>query len=230
MIDPGPAVTFRFFRRPPPPTAAVLALALAAFPAAAAPFGADADECAIQQALLGKAGPGCPPPAPPAPPPVAPAVAPPFPVPRPASAPPPAPPSIPPTPAPAVAPAPPPPAVTPPVVAGRADFLILFDFGSDRVSGDSEKLLTRIAAVLNAPAAAGARFRIIGHTDNVGSDAANLALSRRRAAAVMAWLIRHGVAAHRLESLGEGENRPADPAHPAAAANRRVEIVTLPGR
>jgi OmpA-OmpF porin, OOP family len=206
----------------------------------AGPLDLDADECMIQRALLGRAAADCPPPPepprpsePPAlavpsppsrntPPPVAAAPAPsPAKLPSPVAAAPPAP--APPAPA---APAP----VTAPVTAERtADFLILFDFGSNRISRESEALLTRIAAVMNAPSAAGLRFHLIGHTDGVGSAAANQALSQRRAEAVKTWLAQKGgVAATRLEASGMGKSKLADPAHPAAAANRRVEIVVRP--
>lgn len=200
----------------------------------AATFGLDADECAIQRALLGRAGPECPPPPAPAvevaepEPPVAT-----VPDPVPAAAAPPAPKrSAPPPP-------PPPPVVAhpPPVAAAvvdepeprRADFLILFQFGSATLTENSEALLKRIAAVMRAGLDDGARFRVVGHTDAVGAAAGNLALSRRRAEAVRNFLITAGgVPADRLEAEGRGEAEPADSEHPNAAANRRVEIIVLP--
>jgi OmpA-OmpF porin, OOP family len=202
----------------------------------AAPLDLDADECMIQRALLGRAAADCPQPPEAPKPPEPPAFAVPNPLPKNtappvAAAPPPSPAKL----APPVA-APPPTASTPaaaapaPVTAERtADFLILFDFGSNRISRESEALLDRIAAVMNAPSAAGLRFHLIGHTDGVGSAAANQALSQRRAEAVKTWLAQKGgVAATRLEASGMGKSKLADPAHPAAAANRRVEIVVRP--
>lgn len=126
--------------------------------------------------------------------------------------------------------APPPQPEPPAVVAERkADFLILFDFASAKIAKQSEPLLTRIAAAMNAPAAAGMRFDIVGHTDGVGAAAANLALSQRRAAAIKVWLAREGgVDARRLNAYGRGKEQLADPAQPAAAANRRVEIIARP--
>lgn len=200
----------------------------------AGPLDLDADECMIQRALLGHTAADCPPPPEPPKPPEPPAVA----VPSPPSRN--TPPSVAVAPAaspaklpPPVAAAPPAPPVAPasgPVTAERtADFLILFDFGSNRISRESEALLDRIAAVMNAPSATGLRFHLIGHTDGVGSAAANQALSQRRAEAVKTWLAQKGgVAATRLEASGMGKSKLADPAHPAAAANRRVEIVVRP--
>lgn len=202
-----------------------LSIALSASSAVfAAPLGLDADECAVQRALLGKAGPGCPPepprvepPAAPAPPPAAVVTPPPI-----QAAPPPlrsAQPTVTP-------PQPAPPAV---VAERKADFLILFDFASAKIAKQSEPLLTRIAAAMNAPAAADMRFDVVGHTDGVGAAAANLTLSQRRAAAIKVWLAKEGgVDARRLNAYGKGEEQLADPAQPAAAANRRVEIITRP--
>ncbi|HRQ80527.1 MAG TPA: OmpA family protein, partial [Azospirillaceae bacterium] len=129
-----------------------------------------------------------------------------------------------------VKPTAPPQPAPPAVVAERkADFLILFDFASAKIAKQSEPLLTRIAAAMNAPAAAEMRFDIVGHTDGVGAAAANLALSQRRAAAIKVWLAKEGgVDARRLNAYGKGKEQLADPAQPAAAVNRRVEIISRP--
>ena len=63
-----------------------------------------------------------------------------------------------------------------------------------------------------------------GHTDEQGGDEYNLDLSQRRADAVVAYLVDHGIAAARLEAHGYGETQPIDTAHTQAAyrKNRRV--------
>jgi outer membrane protein OmpA-like peptidoglycan-associated protein len=72
------------------------------------------------------------------------------------------------------------------------------------------------------------RFQIIGHTDAKGSDAYNLELSKRRAAAVVEHLVFfHNVDAGRLVAIGMGESDPANTADPDAAENRRVEIINV---
>jgi outer membrane protein OmpA-like peptidoglycan-associated protein len=70
------------------------------------------------------------------------------------------------------------------------------------------------------------RLRIEGHTDDRGRDAANLELSRRRAASVVRWLVEHGVVGARLESWGCGELHPTEPNRTSAGrqSNRRVEF------
>jgi len=72
-------------------------------------------------------------------------------------------------------------------------------------------------------------MEIQGHTDNVGDDAQNMALSQARADAVRQWFIDHGIAADRLIAKGYGETQPvADNATPdGQAQNRRVEFKLL---
>jgi outer membrane protein OmpA-like peptidoglycan-associated protein len=67
------------------------------------------------------------------------------------------------------------------------------------------------------------RFSVYGHTDLVGSDRYNVALGRRRAAAVVAYLGARGVAAARLDALVSfGETRPLVPTRSPEPANRRT--------
>lgn len=107
---------------------------------------------------------------------------------------------------------------------------ILFSSGSDRLRPESTPVLQEIAAMLEAHPEL--RLRIEGHTDDVGDEVANQALSERRAASVRAWLVSSaGVAESRLESAGFGETRPAadGTTAEARAQNRRVELVDLRG-
>ena len=70
-------------------------------------------------------------------------------------------------------------------------------------------------------------IEVQGHTDERGDDDYNLDLSRRRAAAVVDYLVAHGVDSKRLTSHGYGETQPIDPRHTEAAwaLNRRVSFV-----
>ncbi|HEU0201366.1 MAG TPA: OmpA family protein [Burkholderiaceae bacterium] len=64
-----------------------------------------------------------------------------------------------------------------------------------------------------------------GHTDAVGSDAYNLELSQRRAAAVKFYLVNvHGIEPARLQHIGFGKYRPIEGADPFAPENRRVQF------
>ncbi len=76
-------------------------------------------------------------------------------------------------------------------------------------------------------------LEIVGHTDNVGSAASNLDLSRRRALSVRDYLIRHGIEEHRLAYEGKGLTAPVATNNTVEgrALNRRVEfIVSEDGR
>ncbi|MEV4411735.1 OmpA family protein [Catellatospora sp. NPDC049609] len=85
--------------------------------------------------------------------------------------------------------------------------------------------LTRAAQVLAAAPAV--KVRVEGHTDDKGTAASNLALSRARAKAVVDFLVSQGIAADRLTAAGFGETRPAVPNTSEAnrAVNRRVEFI-----
>ena len=73
---------------------------------------------------------------------------------------------------------------------------------------------------------------VSGHTDSVGSDAANQTLSERRANAVSSYLIGQGVQRERFEVVGMGERYPvaSNDTDSGRALNRRVEIRLLPLR
>jgi len=105
---------------------------------------------------------------------------------------------------------------------------IFFDSGSDVIRPESTPTLREIGETLRQHA--DLRLRIEGHTDDVGDEAANLALSEKRAAAVRAFLTEaYGVDASRLESQGLGESAPmaGNDTPEGRQENRRVELVRL---
>ncbi|MEO1937580.1 MAG: OmpA family protein, partial [Sulfurimonas sp.] len=67
--------------------------------------------------------------------------------------------------------------------------------------------------------------KIVGYTDNVGSEAYNQKLSERRAKAVMNALIERGVDAKQLSAIGMGELNPvaSNDTAEGRAQNRRIE-------
>ena len=69
-------------------------------------------------------------------------------------------------------------------------------------------------------------IRIIGHTDNVGSDADNMRLSMGRSKAVRTDLVMRGIDASRIEAIGMGETAPiaTNDTEEGRAQNRRVEF------
>lgn len=101
---------------------------------------------------------------------------------------------------------------------------IYFDFNSDTIKPNSDSVLRTIAEVMNHHR--DWIFNIEGHTDNVGGDVKNQDLSARRAAAVKAALIEHGLPGARLNTAGFGASAPLDANATLAgrARNRRVEL------
>jgi outer membrane protein OmpA-like peptidoglycan-associated protein len=103
---------------------------------------------------------------------------------------------------------------------------IYFAFNSAHIAPGSERAIAAIADILARHPDWTATLE--GHTDSIGSAAANKALSERRVAAVRARLIeRHEVAAARLRVAGHGAARPREPngTIEGRARNRRVELV-----
>lgn len=103
---------------------------------------------------------------------------------------------------------------------------IYFDVNKDVVKPESYGTLKEIAKILNE--VPDVKVKIVGHTDADGQDAANLDLSKRRAASVKAELAKSfGVNADRLVTDGLGETQPVAPNDTPAnkALNRRVEFI-----
>jgi outer membrane protein OmpA-like peptidoglycan-associated protein/Mg-chelatase subunit ChlD len=68
-----------------------------------------------------------------------------------------------------------------------------------------------------------------GHTDNVGSNRINDALSKRRAESVKRYLVKKGISPRRIKTVGYGERRPiaSNATEWGRRLNRRTEIVIV---
>jgi outer membrane protein OmpA-like peptidoglycan-associated protein len=105
---------------------------------------------------------------------------------------------------------------------------ILFDVNSDKIKPESYGVLKEISTVLNENP--DVKVKIIGHTDADGSDADNLALSKKRAESVKAMLMSEfKIDESRLQTDGKGESQPVDKndSPSGKANNRRVEFIKL---
>jgi OmpA-OmpF porin, OOP family len=102
---------------------------------------------------------------------------------------------------------------------------IEFATDSDDLVSESDHVLGAVAdTLLLIPEIT--RIRVEGYTDGRGDRSINKSLSERRARAVVAWLVAHGVASQRLEAAGYGPDRPIDRNDTAEGRrnNRRVEF------
>jgi outer membrane protein OmpA-like peptidoglycan-associated protein len=103
---------------------------------------------------------------------------------------------------------------------------IYFDVNKDEVKPESYGTIKSIADVLVENASL--RIKIVGHTDADGNDAANMDLSKRRAASVKNELVKtFGIDAARMETDGKGESQPISSNDTPAnkSLNRRVEFI-----
>jgi outer membrane protein OmpA-like peptidoglycan-associated protein len=101
---------------------------------------------------------------------------------------------------------------------------LLFDFDSSVLRDASKANLDNLAS--NLSSFGDSKLMLVGHTDAQGTDAYNLDLSRRRSAAVAAYLESHGVSSTRVETVGKGELEPiaSNDTDAGRQQNRRVEI------
>jgi outer membrane protein OmpA-like peptidoglycan-associated protein len=102
---------------------------------------------------------------------------------------------------------------------------VLFDFGQATLTATARDKLAAIAGVLMDYD--GVSLHLDGHTDNIGSAAYNLDLSRRRANAVRDYLVSQGVQAVDVTAAGLGKARPVASNETAEGRqkNRRVEML-----
>ena len=105
---------------------------------------------------------------------------------------------------------------------GRASIEDFSPEGRAALDGLAERLSGRPLEIVH----------VIGHSDRIGNDRANLRLSEQRANAVRDYLVEHGVPAERITAVGRGSVEPVtacegergDALRDCLAPNRRVEV------
>lgn len=130
-----------------------------------------------------------------------------------------------PAPAPVAAPAPAPAPAAAPAAQIQRNFLVFFDFNESVLTPEASRIIQQAATTARQGNVT--RITATGHTDTSGSPAYNQRLSERRADAVRADLVRQGIPASQIVTIGRGESelrvRTADGVR--EPQNRRVEIV-----
>jgi outer membrane protein OmpA-like peptidoglycan-associated protein len=103
---------------------------------------------------------------------------------------------------------------------------VLFTTGKADLLPIAREKLDKVAEVLQQQDP-NKTITVEGHTDSVGSEAANLRLSQRRADVVRDYLVSQGVDSKVIRAVGKGESTPVASNRTAdgRANNRRVEIV-----
>jgi OOP family OmpA-OmpF porin len=101
---------------------------------------------------------------------------------------------------------------------------VLFAFNQSELTPAAQSQLDSIMGKLQD--ASVVSIKVIGHTDSVGSDVYNQALSERRASSVAQYLLSQGVAPNKVTSEGKGESQPMadNDTDEGRAKNRRVEL------
>jgi K(+)-stimulated pyrophosphate-energized sodium pump len=100
-----------------------------------------------------------------------------------------------------------------------------FETGSAKLSASSDQQMNDLKAIMMAYP--NLEIKVGGYTDNTGDAAKNLMLSKDRAAAAKAALVKLGVDARRIESEGYGSEHPVCPANSTdecRAMNRRIDV------
>ena len=104
-------------------------------------------------------------------------------------------------------------------------YRIFFGFDEARLTAEAQSIVTEAARSYRSGGSA--QITVAGHSDTVGTAAYNQALSERRAAAVAAELVKLGVPAESISTVGYGETDLLVPTADQVSEprNRRVEIV-----
>jgi outer membrane protein OmpA-like peptidoglycan-associated protein len=105
---------------------------------------------------------------------------------------------------------------------------ITFAVNQSNIKPDFSEVLDSVAEVLKEYKST--MIEVAGHTDNVGTDSYNQLLSQSRAQAVSDELVKFGVQAVRIDTVGYGEARPvaSNDNESGRQQNRRVELTLLP--
>ena len=117
-----------------------------------------------------------------------------------------------------------------PLVLEKATLDFNFEFNSSAVNQKTARYLDDLAKALNDNPEL--QVKLVGHTDNIGSEKFNLKLSQYRAQTMKDYLVSKGVDASRISTEGKGMKEPLNDnsTEEKRALNRRVELTIVTSR
>ncbi|MBP7971090.1 MAG: OmpA family protein [Aquaspirillum sp.] len=102
---------------------------------------------------------------------------------------------------------------------------VLFDFNKSTLRADGRKAVDPVIAKIKSNGADLQAVEVVGHTDYLGSDSYNKALSERRANAVKNYLVAGGIPADRVTSVGNGESEAKMTKECQAKFKKRADLI-----
>ena len=114
-----------------------------------------------------------------------------------------------------------------PLILEKATLRFTFEFNSSEAGSDARQYLDQLATALKDNTEL--HLRLVGHTDNVGSEKFNMRLSIARAQAFKDYLVQAGISPSRITVEGKGMSEPLNDnaTLEEQAINRRVEMTIL---
>jgi outer membrane protein OmpA-like peptidoglycan-associated protein len=109
------------------------------------------------------------------------------------------------------------------LIANMSD--VLFKTGSFELMPAARERLAKVSGIVLAYPSL--HLQVEGHTDSIGTDDYNQALSEKRAGAVRDYLVQEGISADAIKALGFGKTEPiaSNDTPEGRQQNRRVELV-----
>ena len=109
----------------------------------------------------------------------------------------------------------------------KFDSGILFDFNSSALKANAKDNVSKLVATLNKEP--DTEILVLGHTDNIGTLAANQTVSEARAKSVRDYAVAQGLSGSRIRTEGKNYSEPiaSNETDAGRAENRRVEIVIV---
>jgi type IX secretion system PorP/SprF family membrane protein len=100
-----------------------------------------------------------------------------------------------------------------------------FSFNGAGLNREAEVFLDKLYDELSADPRT--KLIVLGHADSIGTETANFSVSRQRADAVLAYLLKKGFDSRRIKAMGKGDREPIAPndSEMNRALNRRVEFI-----